>query len=107
MILTSENNLFHKVFPKIIEDRLLKTRVIQSISIVGKPSLQNTNDLVAFVVLANGVSKETAIQALSTYAQGKLNRYERPVQYIVMEQLPLTSVGKVDYRTLEKEAEKI
>ena len=32
--------------------------------------------------------KETVFQTLNTYAQGKLNGYERPVHYIVMEQLP-------------------
>lgn len=51
--------------------------------------------------------KETVFQTLNTYAQGKLNGYERPVHYIAMEQLPLTTVGKVDYWILEKEAEKI
>lgn len=106
MILTSENDLFHKVFPKLLEDELLKTEVVQSISIVGKPNLKTTNDLIAFVVLNQGVVKEQAVQVLKEYASNHLESFEQPVRYIVMEKLPLTTVGKVDYRKLEQEAAK-
>lgn len=106
MILTSEKEIYHKVFPKILETEFLKTGIIDAISIVGKPNINTTNDLVAFVVLCDGYSEGTAIQALEKYAQDNLETYERPVRYVVVEKLPLTTVGKVDYRALEKEAAK-
>lgn len=106
MILTCENDLFHKVFPKLVEDELLKMDVVQSISIVGRPNLKTTNDLIAFVVLRQGATEEQAIKELEEYAANHLESFERPVHYVAMDKLPLTTVGKVDYRKLEQEAAK-
>ena len=106
MILTCENDLFHKVFPKLVEDELLKTDVVQSISIVGKQNLKTTNDLIAFVVLNHEVKGDQAIGILKEYANNHLESFERPVRYVVVDNLPLTTVGKVDYRKLEQEAAK-
>lgn len=106
MILTCENDLFHKVFPKLVEDELLKTNVVQSISIVGKANLKTTNDLIAFVVLNHEVKEDQAIESLKEYANNHLESFEQPVRYIVVDKLPLTTVGKVDYRKLEQEAAK-
>ena len=102
MILTSENDLFHKVFPKLLEEELLTTGVIQSISIVGKPNLKNTNDLIAFIVLNQSITEDQAVGILNNHAKESLESFERPTCYVVIDKMPLTTVGKVDYRTLEK-----
>lgn len=103
MILTSESNVFHKVFPKIIEDKLIKTGYISAVSIVGKPSEARTNDLVAFIV-TDSKDTQSVISALSEFSDTALESYERPIKYVVVDKLPLTTVGKVDYRALEKMA---
>ncbi len=107
MILTSENDIFHKVFPKILEDAFLKLDSINAISIVGKPNKETINDLIAFVVLEEGISREHALSAIQQFAKDKLESFERPVAFIFEDKLPLTTIGKVDYRALEKEAEKL
>ena len=107
MILTSENDIFHKVFPKILEDAFLKLDSINAISIVVKPNKETINDLIAFVVLEEGISREHALSAIQQFAKDKLESFERPVAFIFEDKLPLTTIGKVDYRALEKEAEKL
>lgn len=107
IILTFENDVFHKVFPKLLEDGFLKTNMIQAISIVGKANERTTNDLIAFVVPNQDTDKTAVLQTLKEYADNHLETYERPTHYIVVDKLPLTTVGKVDYRALEQEAEKI
>lgn len=107
IILTFENDVFHKVFPKLLEDGFLKTNMIQAISIVGKANEKTTNDLIAFVVPNQDTDKTAVLQTLKEYADNHLETYERPTHYIVVDKLPLTTVGKVDYRALEQEAEKI
>lgn len=106
MILVSERDLFHKVFPKLLEDELLRTNIVQSISIVGRANLNTTNDLIAFVVVNNGVTEDQAIKVLKEYANSHLKTFERPARYVVVDKLPLTAVGKVDYRKLEQKAAK-
>lgn len=104
MILTWENGVCHKVFPKVIEDSLLKTGVIKSISVVGREKAQWDNELIAFLTLENGAAEEDALAVIEQYALNNFEIYERPVKYIVKDRLPLTTIGKVDYRALEKEA---
>ena len=106
IILVSENGLFHKVFPKNIEDKFLKSGCVKSISIVGRKNKRKTNELVAFIVLDNNDTKTQVIEQLKKYAENTLERFERPDEYIVLERLPLTTVGKVNYRLLEKQAQK-
>lgn len=105
MILTSENDIFHKVFPKIIEDAFLKLESVKAISIVGKPNKETTNNLVAFVVLEDGASKEETLCILQQFAKDNLESYERPATYIIEDKLPLTTIGKVDFRALEERAQ--
>ena len=60
-------NVCHKVFPKLLEDEYTECSYIKAISIVGKGREDDSpvNDLVAFVVLEDGVSEE--------YARDELN----------------------------------
>lgn len=106
MILTFENGVFHKVFPKLLEDEYAKIDVVKGISIVGKLQREDTNvhDLFGFVVLKDGVSEADAQAVLNNFAQEHFETYERPRKYIFVDALPRTTIGKVDYRALEKEA---
>lgn len=102
MVLVSENSAFHKIFPKLIEDVLLKADGIKAISIVGKPHKEKTNELIAFVVLDERINHGKAMDSLEKLASSRLESYECPAKYVIVEALPLTTVGKVDYLALEK-----
>ena len=106
MILTFEDNVCHKVFPKLLEDEYAKCACIKAISIVGRGRKDESlvNDLIAFVVCEDGVSETFAQAELRKFAEEHFETYERPVQYVCLNQLPHTTIGKVDYRALEKEA---
>lgn len=104
MILTSENNIFHKVFSKVIEDEFLKIGSVKAISIVGRTNKETTNDIIAFVVLEDNAQKEETLYTMKQYAENNFESFERPVAYIIEDALPLTTIGKVDYRKLEEKA---
>ena len=107
MILTFEDGVCHKVFPKLLEDEFAKCASIQAISIVGKGREDESlvNDLVAFAVLENDTPEDVARTELERFAQEHFESYERPCQYIFVDALPRTTIGKVDYRALEKEVQ--
>ncbi len=106
MILTSEGGVCHKVFPKLLEDEYAQCACIKAISIVGRSRKNDIllNDLMAFVVLEDSIAEEAARNALTKFAEEHFETYERPVQYVFLDKLPRTTIGKVDYRALEKEA---
>lgn len=108
MILTFESNFYYKVFPKLLEDEYAKCSCIKAISIVGRGRADDSlvNDLIAFAVLEDGVSEAAALEELQTFAQEHFESYECPQKYIFIDKLPRTTIGKVDYRALEKEAAK-
>lgn len=103
IILTSENGVFHKVFPKLLEDKFETCDCIDSLAVVGRgrPNDALSHDLVAFVVLKGGSSQAHALSALTAYAEKHFEHFERPREYIFVGRLPRTSIGKIDYRTLE------
>lgn len=61
--------------------------------------------MIAFVVLDDGGAEDEVVTSLERFATENLERFERPTKYIVKDKLPLTTVGKVNYRALEKEVE--
>jgi len=66
------------------------------------------NVAIAFVVLVNDVEESSKlIDDLMNYCKENLPDYMLPEKIIFKESLPRTQRGKVDYRTLEKEAEKL
>lgn len=43
------------------------------------------------------------MEKLHKYENEKLENYEKPYKYIFVDMLPRTTIGKVDYRQLERE----
>ena len=109
VIVTFENGIYHKVFPKLLEDEFLKINGIQTIAIVGKQVFvdSNVNELVAFVVLEQDAIENTILETLHRFENENLESYEKPCRYIFVDRLPRTTIGKIDYRQLEKEASNI
>lgn len=107
IILVFENDVVHKVFPKTLEDKFVDIDEIRAISIVGRPHETRTSELIAFVSLQDGFDRETVIAEIKQFANSNLESYELPSEYVVIEQMPLTSVGKVDHCKLEKMAENL
>lgn len=99
-----------KVFPSVVEEKILMHPDIENCSVVGRkdPRSEGGQLPVAFIVLKKnkGTTKDRIVQEIQTSCINTLPEYARPVQFYIIEQLPLTNVGKVDYRTLEREAQK-
>ena len=50
---------------------------------------------------------ENIIEEVRDICKKELPEYAQPVDFIFIDKMPLTPIGKVDYRALEKEAEKL
>ena len=99
MIVTSGYN----VYPKELEHILAGHPKIAAVCTVGVPDAYRIQRIRACIVPAAGISPGPELQAeIAAFAAENIARYALPREYIFLEELPRTPLGKIDYRQLEK-----
>ena len=97
-----------KVFPSTIETVILKNDDVEKCAVVGIPDVKNSGGQVpvAFIVVkdSHGNSLSDLERLLIIRCQQELPEYACPEHFFFVKSLPITPIGKVDYRTLEKMA---
>ena len=97
-----------KVFPSMIENVVSQHPAVHQCSVVGCADQDHVQGRLPFVYIvltpaAAGVKKKQLIQELRQMCEEELPEYVQPVAYKFVPELPMTPVGKVDYRKLEAE----
>ena len=107
IILTYLDNLGHKVFPSQVENVIGKVDFVQSVCVVPKKHKERKIVPVAYITLTDdSISSEKAKDILFDYCKEHISEYAQPYEFIIKKELPLTSVGKIDFKKLEIEANK-
>ena len=88
-----------------VESVLLEHSQVAQAVVLAREDVPGEKRLVAYVVAALDEGSEEAVQALETaqlrsYLQQRLPEYMIPAAFVLLEQLPLTSNGKVDRQAL-------
>ena len=65
---------------------------------------QRLHRQIAYVVLEDGVKQEKVLQKVRNLCEENLPQHSVPWKYEAVRSLPLTAMGKVDYRKLEEAA---
>ena len=96
-----------KVFPSLIEKTVSTHSAVASCCAVGLPDKDHAQGKlpVVFAVLNEGSDSNSVNDELRKLCQNELPEYAQPVWFKFVDALPLTPIGKVDYRVLEREAE--
>jgi len=94
-----------KVFPSLIENVIVSHEAINSCCAVGVVDKEHSQGKlpIVFAVLRNGYNKEKVKSELFELCKKELPEYAQPIDYIFIDKMPLTPIGKVDYRALENE----
>ena len=87
-----------RVSPNEVESGLLQTGLIQQAAAIGVPDEMLGQRIHAFVISNN--SNELCIEELLSASSEILPRHMLPKEVTILENLPLTSSGKVDYKAL-------
>ena len=97
----------YRIGPGEIEDCLIAHPFVQLAAAIGKPDSLRTEIVKAYVVLADGVpaSGETIIE-LRNWVKQRLSMHEYPREIEFIQELPLTTTGKVIRRHLREKAAK-
>ncbi len=88
----------YNVFPRDVEDVLTSHPAVAAAAVVGQPDPRLGEEVVGYVALAPGASVEP--EALIAYAKEHLAKTKYPRYVHILDEVPLTSVGKVDRKRL-------
>lgn len=91
------------IYPREVEEALLTHPSVYEVSVVGRPSAEWGEDVVAFVVPAPGADFDVA--ALDAHCLGEIARFKRPKAYFEIGELPKNNYGKVLKTELRKRLE--
>ena len=94
-----------KISPFEVERAILKCSNVQACCVVGKfDKTHNSGKIpVAYIVLLN--PDNNSLEEIKAICKSELSEKYLPKTYVLIDELPLTQNGKVDYRELEKMAE--
>ncbi len=81
------------IYPREVEEVLLTHPGVREVSVVGRPSAEWGEEVVAFVVPAEGAAPARA--ALDAHCLEHIARFKRPKDYVFVEDLPKNNYGKV------------
>ena len=94
------------VYPAQVEALLLEHPLVAAACVVGVPDPSQVERVKAYVVLRNPTLAAPPLeQALIAHCRERLLKWSCPREIEFRRQLPLTRVGKVDYRALQREHE--
>jgi long-chain acyl-CoA synthetase len=88
------------VYPRDVEDALLEHPDVALAGVVGVASESHGEEVVAFVSLRPGARLEP--ERLVDWSRERIGGYKYPRHVHVVDELPLTAVGKVDRKALRE-----
>ena len=101
----SDGNMY-KLFPQRIEEFILKQPSVNHCAVLVKEDEIKAHIAIAYVELReHGDTKYELIKSINDSIHKELPDHLWPQSINIIESMPLTSSGKIDYRALEKQAE--
>jgi acetyl-CoA synthetase len=97
----------YRIGPSEIENCLVKHPAVANAAVVPKPDAERGNIVKAFIVLTPGTRRNRAaddklIAELQKHVRGKLAPYEYPKEIEFVDDLPMTTTGKLQRRILRQ-----
>ena len=95
----------YRIGPGEIEDCLIRHPAVALAAVVGKPDPVRTEIVKAFIVLKSGHAPSPALAAqLQDFVKTRLAAHEYPREIAFIEQMPMTTTGKIIRRMLREQA---
>ena len=96
----------YRIGPGEIESCLLGHESVANVAVVPKPDAERGNLIKAYVVLTDGnKGSNKLVKSLQNQVRGKLAPYEYPKEIEFIDELPMTTTGKVQRRVLRLQEE--
>lgn len=100
MIISSGYN----IYPSYVEEVIKKHPYIENCVVTGIPHEYKKQVLKVYIVLKQNIKLTLSNKnKIKKYCEENLSRYSWPYEYVYRDSLPVTLVGKIDYKQLEEE----
>jgi acetyl-CoA synthetase len=98
----------YRIGPSEIENCLVRHPAVANAAVVPSPDPERGNVVKAFIVLTQGHAPSAQLEEeIKNHVRGRLAPYEYPKEIEFIDQLPMTTTGKVQRRVLRlREAER-
>ena len=95
----------HKVFPINLESLIGDRANVRNCAVIGVKDAEHSQGQypMALVELMPGVDADKECAEIFAFCEENVEERGKPVAVLDVEKLPLTGMGKIDYRTLEKQ----
>ncbi len=96
------------VYPAEVESVLAEVEGVGELAVFGLPDERWGQRVCVALVSPSGAvpgSEDRLIEAVRAHAEGRLAAYKRPKQYVVVEELPRTSTGKLQRKLIRDRIE--
>ena len=91
----------YRIGPGEIEDCLIRHPAIRMAGVIGKPDPERTEIVVAFCVLEDGHVPSHALKRdIQDHVKSRLAAHEYPREIVFVDELPMTTTGKIVRRSL-------
>ncbi len=94
-----ESNMIFKMYPDYVEGVIDGCYIVNRAAVIVVEDSQLINKAIAFIELKEKC--ERPIEIIKEYVYERLEPYNRPIEYIVIDKIPLLPNGKINYRELE------
>jgi len=95
----------YRIGPTEIEDCLIRHPAVALAAVVGKPDALRTEIVKAFIVLKSGHPPSDALAAdIQGFVKTRLSAHEYPREVAFIDEMPMTTTGKVIRRLLRQRA---
>ena len=95
----------YRIGPGEIEDCLIKHPAVALAAVIGKPDPVRTEIVKAFIVLKAGQPPSTALaDDIQAFVRTQLSAHEYPREIAFIDEMPMTTTGKVIRRLLRAKA---
>ena len=94
----------YRIGPAEIEDNILQHAAVNMVAVIGAPDPLRTEIVVAVIVLNEGYQGTDALKReIQEHVKVRLAAHEYPRELFFVEQLPMTTTGKVIRRVLREQ----
>ena len=93
----------YRIGPGEIEDCLIRHPAVALAAVVGKPDALRTEIVKAFIVLKQGrAPSDSLANEIQSFVKTRLSAHEYPREIAFIDELPMTTTGKVIRRLLRE-----
>ena len=103
-----EDKQVTKIFPDRVESVINSNEAVKICCVIGVPDKERINYPKAFIILNEGIAPDNSVKNdVLFFCKKHLPEYMIPTEIEFLKDFPRTARGKIDYRTLEKQAEEL